>query len=202
MHSKTFALAATNSSKPYHIHLDLLKAKCESVFVDATYDSIKCRTGLYKFRDVDEATLGLFIQWAYTGNYVSEAPANNPVIPATPTADSLDTNPVIPHVRVHLFADTYRIKELGEVALAKVKNVFAGGDTDTIGMISWKQAFEILDLAFGNLEAHDPLLAFLGKYTARNIGEFRKHDAFFDILPKMGRALMEYVLPYEGDPYE
>ncbi|KAB8213028.1 hypothetical protein BDV33DRAFT_197134 [Aspergillus novoparasiticus] len=121
-----------------HIHRRLLHSKSKPL-IEALDSGLKeGQSGVYKFEEVTEGTIARFIEWAYRGDYPTTISGTNigqtPTLPegietdidkkaanTTPETDFTSENhPLLVHIRLYIFSETYLIPDLHQLAYEKV----------------------------------------------------------------------------------
>ena len=209
MDSETVVLSPADSSRKFNVHKGLLQHRCNVLYVACT-GAFKERLEGYKFDAVTEETLIRFMQWLYTGDYSAESltrrdprELDDKIGLAALWLDPLETDKnhsVLVHARVAVFADTYLVDDLKGLATGKIKT-----DLELIGRPRRASrallVIKLLDLASSNLHPQDPLLDFLGRYSAWCIKDLRAQPLFQDVVPKMALALVTHLRPLRESPW-
>ncbi|GKZ38991.1 hypothetical protein AbraIFM66950_011620, partial [Aspergillus brasiliensis] len=96
------------------------------------------QSGVYVFEDVAEGTIARFIEWAYRGDYPATISGTNigqtPILlegretdidekpeNTTPETDSTSENhPLLVHIRLYIFSETYLVPDLQQLAYEKL----------------------------------------------------------------------------------
>ena len=210
MDSPTVVLSPTESTRKFNVHQGLLQRRCNVLYVACTGAFKEKREG-YKFDSVSEDTLIRFMQWLYTGEYSAEAltrpdpgELDDKIGLAAlwiDTSEADDDHPVLVHMRLAVFADTYLVDDLKKLA---TKNLEA--ELERIGKPRGQDraqlVIKLLDLAASNLHPQDSSLDMLGKYSAWCIKDLRSHPAFEDVAPKMAMALVKHLRPRRESPWQ
>jgi len=146
------------------------------------------------------------MEWAYRNDYPDEVPLSeiSDIGKAEELEiarkDNMDNNdPLLCHIRVYIFADTYLISGLKSLSYKKLteqlKIVGKPRNLDSQAVI------QLLDLAFSNLMGEDDLLDWLGKYAAWCLGELRQQPDFHHIASKLAPSIVRYAEPRSSAPW-
>ncbi|KAL4905560.1 hypothetical protein BDW74DRAFT_177929 [Aspergillus multicolor] len=203
--SETVALKATDAGKPLYIHSKLLASISKPLAAAFESEFEEARKKAYVFRDVSDATLARFVQWAYTSDYPAEdagTQEEEDVILDTEGNDTDDpydrlfydnsNGPFLAHIRLYIFANIYMISDLQRLAFDRATAVMK--DINHLHDIDAQRHFiEALRISFTQLEIGDKLVGWLGQFAAYNVANLRGLPAFHQLLinvPTIGTTVM------------
>lgn len=206
-------LTSQKSTRLFRIHGTLLESK--SVVLKAAFGGPfrEGKQGSYEFQETSDGTLARFIEWAYRGDYpdiVESEPQpilSNPDIPSPGCTDdgdqvasapdhesslSIENHPLLAHVQLYIFSDTYGISQLKRLAFDKLTACFVAiGNPATLDV--QLAVIAVLRLAFRKLHLNDELRDWLAEYASYRISQLRTQPSFHNLLqaiPCLGSHMM------------
>ncbi|KAI1905943.1 hypothetical protein LOZ12_006398 [Ophidiomyces ophidiicola] len=207
--SSIINLRCSDSSRIFKVHEALLQSKGGAIYAafSGTYKEGTERT--YIFKETAEGILLRYIEWAYRDDYPH-------VLNPDKSTASKDTNlpcggdeewkidannPLLCHVKMYIFADTYLIAELKSLSFEKITKYLKEEGT-LIKIDSQLAVIRMLDFASSNLLPDDDLLHWLGIYATWCLERLREQPAFHDIAGKLVMYIVRYARQSSTAPWE
>lgn len=166
---------------------------------------------MYVFEDVAEGTIARFIEWAYRGDYPATISGTNigqtPILlegtetdidekpeNTTPETDSTSENhPLLVHIRLYIFSETYLVPDLQQLAYEKLTACLT--DLDKPNSLDTQLAvIDALRLSFPRLPQHDKLLDWLAQYAAYCLDKLRVQGPFHNLLKEFPTLSSRMIL--------
>lgn len=179
------------------------------------------QSGVYEFQEVAEGTIARFIEWAYRGDYPATVSGTNigqiPTLlestetnidkkPASTTPKSHFTpenHPLLVHIRLYMFSETYLVPDLQQLAYEKVAACLTDLDKPK-SLDTTLVVIDALRLSFPRLPQHDRLLDWLLRYAAYCLDKLREQGPFHDLLeefPTLSSRMMMSLGPASSPPW-
>ena len=184
-----------------------MKRSCITLHAVCSRMWSETRNRIYQFdKAVSEATIVCFLNYAYYGIYASnpykpqQAAKQGPSAKSTSNDTSSSTregpHKLLLHAQVYVFADTYIIPGLGQLAAKNIKDLLDGVKGKLWKSAERNSVLDLLEYAFENLREEDPLLIFLAKYASFKFSALRhSRDRFQAILLGSGGKFLKNLLP-------
>ncbi|GMF81807.1 unnamed protein product [Aspergillus oryzae] len=221
IHSDPVSLQVGQTGHSFKIHRRLLYSKSKPLIAALDSDLKEGQSGVYKFEEVTEGTIARFIEWAYRGDYPTTISGTNigqtPTLPegtetdidkkaanTTPETDFTSENhPLLVHIRLYIFSETYLIPDLQQLAYEKVTACLT--DLDIPNSLDTQLAvIDALRLSFYRLPQHDNLLDWLAQYAAYCLDKLRVQGPFHDLLrefPTLSSRMILSLGPASSPPW-
>ncbi|KGQ00968.1 hypothetical protein PAAG_12341 [Paracoccidioides lutzii Pb01] len=207
----TYSRYCSSSPRIFKIHEALLRSKGGRIYAGFLGKFEEKTEGTYRFKETTEGTLLRYIEWVYRDDYPDvlnslnseEATANRAAdLPPADKEGTTDANhPLLCHIRMYIFADTYLIEELKSLSFGKITR-YLENEKRPADIDSQLAVIHMLDLAFLNLPPSDNLLHWLGIYTAWCLECLRIQPYFHDIAGKLAPYIIRYVKPSSSAPWD
>lgn len=219
-------LCTSGSTCTFRIHQKLLQTKCKVASGAFQHGFPEAESKRYTFTETVDLTISQFVEWAYKGDYdepdsstvdkrqgkqhkhKQEAPETE-TTPAT-SQDVTDAEGVLMyhtllcHLRVYIFADTYLVSGLKNLAFEKLTaGLIEMGQPSTLN--EQLAVVDCLKEAFTRVPAPDDLLDWLARYAAWSLDKLRQVTQFHDVLkerPALGSCMMGTLNPATESPWK
>ncbi|GKZ98244.1 hypothetical protein AnigIFM59636_002477 [Aspergillus niger] len=219
--SDPVSLRVAQTGRSFRIHRTLLHAKSLPLFAALDSNLKEGQSGVYVFEDVAEGTIARFIEWAYRGDYPATVSGTNigqtPIllegtetdIDEKPENTTPETNftsenhPLLIHIRLYIFSETYLVPDLQQLAYEKLTACLT--DLDKPNSLDTQLAvIDALRLSFPRLPQHDKLLDWLAQYAAYCLDKLRVQGPFHNLLkefPTLSSRMILSLGPASSPPW-
>ncbi|RDK41717.1 hypothetical protein M752DRAFT_253087 [Aspergillus phoenicis ATCC 13157] len=209
--SDPVSLQVGQTGRSFRIHRTLLHSKSSPLIAALDSNLKEGQSGVYVFEDVAEGTIARFIEWAYRGDYPATISGTNigqtPILlegtetdidekpeNTTPETDLTSENhPLLVHIRLYIFSETYIVPDLQQLAYKKVTACIT--DLDKPNSLDTQLAvIDALQFSFLGLPPHDKLLDWLAQYAAYCLEKLRVQGPFHDLLKEFPTLSSRMIL--------
>lgn len=190
-----FTLRAGPSLKPFRVHKQLL-GEISSELRGHVFNGMKeGQEGSMDMVHVSEETMCRFLEFCYTGDYPEPTASSSPDTKQEEGDKEEEVyasfQKLLPNANLYVLSDMYNIGSLKDNAFAKITaHIIEIGDR--LEEKEMKAVVELFEYAFENLPERenqvDPLLDYLGRYTAWALHRFRENEDFMSLFVGSDRS--------------
>lgn len=196
--SEPWRLKSECSETPFYIHEELLRNSSPALYSVCERKWAESQERVYQFdKAVSEQTISCFLSYAYHGDYVSSSQTAGLIALSSielaldkrrvaknsdskvadsdkdekyhpVSSHSEDVHPLLLHIQLYVFADTYIIPNLQMLTRGKIRESLQKlSSLNSEGVR--EEVFDLLEYAFDNLREEDTLLTFLSLYASNKL---------------------------------
>ena len=173
------------------MHKKLLASISPELNKHASNDISEGIEGTIRLPDEGEDVLTLFIEWAYTGDYVHEDVTLGSTLEPEDPWPSLHN-----HLHLYAFSERFSIPTLKELTESKfhteINRIEPNSERDATGLII------VIGYAYDNLPSSDPILKFLAQYASWKLELLRATAGFKKLALTQPAFLEEFLMNLNG----
>lgn len=223
------------SETSFYVHEELLKKSSPVLFSMCERKWVETQERLYRFdRAVSDQVISCFLSYAYNGDYVYCAPKTDsitspPVDPGSKNGSVINdeetttvkngeddkyklapshvqnAHPLLLHVQLYVFADTYIIPDLQKLARGKIRDWLQKCPSLNPEGVR-EMIFDLMEYAFENLREEDIMLTFLSLYASNKLDALRLSSQRLEALMlgsdgKFVRLFIQKINPSTRDAF-
>ncbi|PWY67972.1 hypothetical protein BO94DRAFT_590786 [Aspergillus sclerotioniger CBS 115572] len=205
-HLQTPTIALHTETQSYNIHPTLLQTKCPILYALLTNPNYECQEFGDLYLQRNQGIVSAFLDWIYTGTYPLNIDVDDDRV-ATPTStddkvpkDQAITNSLPHHIRVYIFAGSYHITRLKDIAFKHICYITDDYHWCASDCITTSPLIASARLALTSLAIVDPLTSCILELMASKIEKVKMEAGFPALIrdfPDFALGLIDLLGPFD-----